>query len=113
MKEVEGKQVLLETLEKRIGNMATELEPSEVSQLDQLVKQLSGEHCELATKVKGEMDKLQNASHARNKFEVDVEGANTWLNGRLQNLMQEKSQLPLKAVAVQALIDDLKVILLS
>lgn len=109
MKEVDGKQVILETLEKRIGNMAAELEPTEVAQLDNLVKQLTGEHCELATRLRGEMDKLQNAGHARDKFEADLESANGWVAAKLQQVTQVAGQLPLKSATVQQQIDDLKV----
>lgn len=108
MKEVEGKQVVLETIEKRISNMSSELEPSEVSDLDNIVKKLTSEHCELATRLRGEMDKLSNAAHAREKFEADIEAANGWIASKLQQLKQVVEFVPLRAATVNQQIEDLK-----
>lgn len=109
MKEVDGKQVIIEALEKRIGNMATELEPPEVQQLESLLKNLSSEHCELTTRLRGEMDKIHNASQAREKFEGDVEGAQAWIRNKLEQVNKIGNYLPLKSTTVQQQINEYKV----
>lgn len=109
MKEVDGKQVVIESLEKRMGNMAAELEPPEVQALEILLRNLSSEHCELTTRLRGEMDKMNNAGQMREKFEADFLAAEDWIKKKLDQVNKIGNYLPLKAATVSHQILEYKV----
>lgn len=109
---MDGKQVVIESLEKRIGNLAPEIEPPEVQQLEVQLKSLSSEHCELTTRLRGEMDKLNNAGQIREKFETDLESVRGWIKNKFEQTSKSGNRLPLKSHLIQLQLAEYKVRLL-
>nr|CAD7605236.1 unnamed protein product [Timema genevievae] len=100
LKEVEGKEVLLETLERRANTMSADLEPSEHQHLESALRNLNSEHTELLVRLKGEVTKVSVAGDARRKLEGDVEAARAWLHGKRQDVVKLGGYLPLRAEEV-------------
>nr|CAD7429520.1 unnamed protein product [Timema monikensis] len=100
LKEVEGKEVLLETLERRANTMSTDLEPSEHQHLESALRNLNSEHTELLVRLKGEVTKVSLAGDARRELEGDVEAARAWLRGKKQDVVKLGGYLPLRAEEV-------------
>ena len=101
MKEAEGKQVIINALEKRVGNMQNELESSEQQQLEADTRALRGEQVELCSILREEISAATAAAEARRKFEGDLEKARAWIKSKSNDLKKLSSYLPLKAGKVE------------
>jgi hypothetical protein len=106
---VEGKQVLLETLEKCVNSMQAELEPGEQQVLESGLKALASEQSELCSKLKSEIDSVAAGAEVRKKFEDDLEAVHAWLKAKNSEAKKFGGYLPLKAVAVEKEIQQYKV----
>lgn len=102
--------MLLETLEKRVNNMQTELEPNEQQQLENGLKNLASEQSELCSKLRSEIDCVAAGVEARKKFEEDLEAVHAWLKAKNSEAKKYSGYLPLKAVAVEKEIQQYKVL---
>ncbi|XP_043492348.1 nesprin-1 [Polistes fuscatus] len=101
LKEAEGKQMIVDTLEKRVGNMQNELETSEQQQLEDNTKALRGEHIELRTILQEEISIASAAVDACRKFETDLARARAWIKNKSNELKKLSGYLPLKASKVE------------
>lgn len=101
IKEVDGKQVVIELMDKRLSNLAAELEPKEVSQIETGLKALTKEHGDLTTGLKGELDKLHAAEMAREKFETSLDSIKNWIKNKSEQVSKIGSYIPLKSSDVQ------------
>ncbi|XP_043257159.1 nesprin-1 isoform X10 [Colletes gigas] len=101
LKEAEGKQMVIDTLEKRVGNMQNELEANEQQQLENETKALRGEQAELCTILTEGISSATAAADARRKFENELERARAWIKSKSNNLKKLTGYLPLKAVKVE------------
>lgn len=101
LKEADGKQLIIDTLEKRVGNMQNELETSEQQQLEADTKALRGEQVELCTLLREEISVASTAADARRKLEADIEHARNWIRSKGNDLKKLSGYLPLKASKVQ------------
>ncbi|XP_076667923.1 muscle-specific protein 300 kDa isoform X16 [Andrena cerasifolii] len=101
LKEAEGKQMVIDTLEKRVGNMQNELESNEQQQLENETKALRGEQAELCTILTEGISSATAAAESRRKFEGDLERARAWIKSTSNNLKKLSGYLPLKAVKVE------------
>ncbi|XP_020291842.1 nesprin-1 isoform X3 [Pseudomyrmex gracilis] len=101
LKEAEGKQLIIDTLEKRVGNMQNELETSEQQQLEADTKSLRGEQVELCTILREEISVASAAVDARRKLEADIEQARNWIKSKGNDLKKLSGYLPLKASKVE------------
>lgn len=101
LKEAENKQMIVDTLEKRVGNMQNELETSEQQQLEDDTKALRGEHIELRTILQEEISIASAAVDACRKFEIDLARARTWIKNKSNELKKLSGYLPLKASKVE------------
>lgn len=101
LKEAEGKQMVIDTLEKRVGNMQNELESNEQQQLENETKALRGEQAELCTILTEGISSATAAADARRKFEGDLERAGAWIKSTSNNLKKLSGYLPLKSVKVE------------
>lgn len=109
LKEAEGKEILLETLEKRVGAMQAELEPSEHSLLEGNLRSLAGEHDELRALLRREMTKLAGAIEQRRKFEADVDKALAWIKTK-DNEIKPSGWTPLNTGAIDKDLQAYKVV---
>ncbi|XP_012271233.1 nesprin-1 isoform X8 [Orussus abietinus] len=101
LKEAEGKQVLIETLEKRVGNMQNELEASEQQQLEADARALRGEQAELCSILREEISSATASTNARRKLEDDLDKARSWIKSRSNDLKKLSGYLPLKSSKVE------------
>lgn len=101
LKEAENKQVLQETLMKRVSSMTNELEPSEQNQLETSLKNLKNEQEELIEKIKLELDRVQGAANTRRTLEINLEKAKGWLKAKNSEIRKLSGYLPLKSVQVE------------
>ncbi|XP_059468655.1 muscle-specific protein 300 kDa isoform X2 [Neocloeon triangulifer] len=100
LKEAEGKEILLETLEKRVGSMQAELEPSEHSLLEGNLRSLALDHDELCALLRREMTKLAAAIEQRRKFEADVDKALAWIKTK-DNEIKPGGWTPLNTACIE------------
>lgn len=101
MKEADAKQLIIDTLEKRVGNMQNELESSEQQQLETDTKALRGEQAELCAILRDEISVAGAAVDARRKLEADIERARSWIRSKSNDLKKLSGYLPLKASKVE------------
>ncbi|XP_076280585.1 muscle-specific protein 300 kDa [Lasioglossum baleicum] len=101
LKEAEGKQLVIDTLEKRVGNMQNELETNEQQQLENETKALRGEQAELCNILTEGISSATAAADARRKFEADLQRARAWIKSKSNNLKKLSGYLPLKAAKVE------------
>ncbi|KAL0110413.1 hypothetical protein PUN28_013801 [Cardiocondyla obscurior] len=101
LKEADGKQLIIDTLEKRVGNMQNELETSEQQQLETDTKSLRGEQAELCTILREEISVASAAADARRKLEADIEKARNWMKSKGNELKKLSGYLPLRASKVE------------
>nr|XP_050869210.1 muscle-specific protein 300 kDa [Vespula vulgaris] len=101
LKEAENKQMIVDTLEKRVGNMQNELETSEQQQLEDDTKALRGEHIELRNILQEEISIASATVDACRKFETDLARARTWIKNKSNELKKLSGYLPLKASKVE------------
>lgn len=101
LKEADGKQLIIDTLEKRVGNMQNELETSEQQQLEIDTRSLRGEQVELCAILREEISIASAAADARRKLEVDIEKARNWIKSKGNDLKKLSGYLPLKALKVE------------
>ncbi|KAG7206621.1 hypothetical protein KM043_000301 [Ampulex compressa] len=101
LKEADGKQVVLEALERRVGNMQNELESSEQQELETEVKGLREERAELCGALRDEIASASVAAEARRKLESELARARAWIKSRRDDLKKLSGYLPLKASEVE------------
>ncbi|XP_034936487.1 nesprin-1 isoform X11 [Chelonus insularis] len=101
LKETENKQIIIDSLEKRVGNMQNELEISEQQQLESDVKCLRTEQAELCSILRQEISGAVAAANARRKLESDIEKAKLWIKTKHNDLKKLSGYLPLKSNKVE------------
>lgn len=101
LKEADGKQLIIDTLEKRVGNMQNELETSEQQQLEADTKSLHSEQVELCAILREEISVASAAADARRKLEADVEKVRNWIKSKGNDLKKLSGYLPLRASKVE------------
>ncbi|KAK3930234.1 Nesprin-1 [Frankliniella fusca] len=100
-KEAEGKQVLLDSLTKRVDGMKSELEPSELAALESALRSLEAEQADLRGQLRALTSALGASLEARRSFETGLEEARAWVRTRLTDLQRAGDTAPLKAAKVE------------
>ncbi|XP_071454288.1 muscle-specific protein 300 kDa-like [Hetaerina americana] len=100
IKDAEGKQVLLQSLEKRINNMQTELENPELQSLENSLKSVSNSHSDLRSILDEEMDKVSTGLENRKRFEKSLDDVRKWLKLKLGELKKLGAKTPLLSSVV-------------
>lgn len=101
LKETESKQVVIDTLEKRVGNMQNELETSEQQQLENDTKYLRTEQAELCSILREEISGAIAAFDSRKKLESDLDCAKLWIRAKHNDLKKLSGYLPLRSSKVE------------
>ncbi|XP_008555407.1 muscle-specific protein 300 kDa isoform X6 [Microplitis demolitor] len=101
LKEAENKQVIVDTLEKRVGNMQNELEASEQQELESKARALRTEQVELCSILREEISGATAAADARHKLETDFERARLWIKAKHNDLKKLSGYLPLRSTKVE------------
>lgn len=93
--------MIINALEKRVGNIQNELESSEQKQLESDTRALRGEQVNLCSILREEIASATSAAEARRKLEDDLEKAHGWIRSKSNELKKLSSYLPLKASKVE------------
>lgn len=101
LKETENKQIIIDTLEKRVGNMQNELETCEQQQLEADTRALRGEQAELCSILREEISGATTAADIRRKLETDLERAKLWIKAKHNDIKKLSGYLPLRAIKVE------------
>lgn len=100
-KDADVKQVLADTLERRVTNMQSDLEPLERSQFENDLRDIGGKQKELLDLISSETG-VTNAVLQRIKtFETDVEKFKAWLRTKLSDLRKQSNTIPLQSKDVE------------
>lgn len=100
-KDADVKQVLADTLERRVTNMQSDLEPLEKSQLENDLRDINGKQKELLDLIASETDVTNAALQHIKTFDSDVEKFKTWLRTKLSDLRKQSNTVPLPSKVVE------------
>lgn len=101
LKEADGKKTVIDSLEKKVGNIQADLEPSEQSQLESDLSELSSKQKQLVSLIKQEIERLGASGNARKKLENDIEKARNWLKTKLAEIKKLEGPVPLDTAKVE------------
>lgn len=101
LKKAKNKQLLQEALMTKVSNMVNELEPSEQTQLENLLKSLASEQGQLIEKINLEVDRINAAANTRKNLESSLEKVKAWLKAKNGDIRKLSGYLPLKSQQVE------------
>ncbi|GBO98724.1 Nesprin-1 [Eumeta japonica] len=101
LKDVDGKKTAIDSLEKKVSNIQSELEPSEQSQLESDLSELSSKQRQLSSLIKQEIERLGICTDERKKLENDIEKARNWLKTKLAEIKKLGGSVPLESVKIE------------
>ncbi|XP_031632357.1 nesprin-1 isoform X5 [Contarinia nasturtii] len=105
-KDADVKQVLADTLKRRVTNIQSDLESLEKSQLDNELRDICSKHKKLTDVIVSEMDVTSAAIQRLKSFETDVEKFKTWLRTKLVETRKQPNTVPFHSKAVE---DDIQI----
>lgn len=101
IKESEGKQVLIDTLDKKLLNIKEELEPNEYIYLESRFRKTIEDQNELNKLLKEETDKFQVAIQTRKNFDNDEEKLKNLLKNKITSILKINDYSPLTSSDVE------------
>lgn len=101
LKETDGKKTVIDSLEKKVSNIQSELEPSEQMQLETELSELASKQKQLASLIKQEIERLGGCSDIRKKLENEIEKAKNWLKAKLAEIKKLGGPVPLEVTKVE------------
>ncbi|CAH3870841.1 unnamed protein product [Pieris brassicae] len=100
LKEADSKKTAIDSLEKKVSNIQSELEPSEQMQLESELAELASKQKQLASLIKQEIERLGGCNEIRKKLENDLEKAKNWLKTKLAEVKKLGGSIPLEAAKI-------------
>jgi len=107
LKEIEGKQAILDTLDRRLTTLQPELEEAEIVEAEASLAGVLKLHETTCENVKKNMVLITDSLQSRRRFMEKVDGAKSRLN-RMAGEIAELKTIPLLSSDVQRKIDTLK-----
>lgn len=107
-KDADVKQVLADTLERRVANMHSDLEPLEKSQLESDLREIGIKQKELSELLAAEIDGTSGAVQRLKSFETDVDKFKAWLRTKFAEIRKQSPTTPLHSKAVESEIQAAK-----
>lgn len=107
-KDADVKQVLADTLERRIANMQQDLEPLEKSQFENDLRDLGYKQKKLIDALAAEIDVASNALQQLKTFEADVDKFKTWLRTKFAEIKKQPTTIPILSKTVENEIQTVK-----
>ncbi|KAI5642762.1 spectrin repeat domain-containing protein [Phthorimaea operculella] len=101
LKDTDGKKTVIDSLEKKVSNIQSELEPSEQMQLESELSELASKQKQLASLIKQEIERLSGCTEDRKKLENDIEKAKNWLKAKLAEIKKLGGPVPLEAAKIE------------
>lgn len=102
--------MLVESVDKRISALHSELEPSEIQQLEGgWLRLLESEVAELCSALRGELDRVGNAAQERKVFEDNLSNVRAKLRNMASQDLDPAKEHPLTAAAVEKELEHFKV----
>lgn len=108
-KDADVKQVLADTLERRVATLKSDLEPLEKSQFDSDLLDIRNNQKQLSDLIISEMNKTTDALQQLKSFESDVDKYKAWLRTKLVEIKKKPSTIPLTSTAVESEIQAVKI----
>ncbi|XP_055711373.1 muscle-specific protein 300 kDa isoform X7 [Phlebotomus papatasi] len=105
LKQAEGKQPIIETLEKRLNNIQSELEPIEVLQLQTEIQNLKADEQKLKELLKAEIGSCGKEIQLRKAIDENLEKAEEWLKVNKPVIEREN---PLSVADLEAKLHEYK-----
>lgn len=105
LKQAEGKQPIIETLEKRLNNIQSELEPIEVLQLQTEIQNLKADEQKLKELLKAEIGSCGKEIQLRKAIDENLEKAEEWLKVNKPTIEREN---PLSVSDLEAKLHECK-----
>lgn len=100
-KDADVKQVLAETLERRVANMQSDLEQLEKSQLESDLREIGTKQKELGDLLAAEINATNAGLDRQKAFEADVDKFKSWLRTKLAEVRKHPNVMPLQSTAVE------------
>lgn len=107
-KDADVKQVLADTIERRVANMHGDLEPLEKSQLESDLREIGLKQKELHGVLAAEIDGTTGALQRLKSYETDVEKFKAWLRTKMAEVRKQSPTIPLQSKAVDVEIQAAK-----
>jgi len=108
LKDIEGKSLVLESLDNKISAMDINLEGEESQTLMSKLKFLNKEHDRLTVTAQAQLRSIQENSEIQMKFEHDLGEVQNWLKVKMIELSKSRDHDPLKAYDIEKKITRLK-----
>lgn len=108
LKDADVKKVLADTLERRVGNMQSDLEPLEKSQLEGDLREIDHKQKELIALITAEIDAATAALERQKSFENEVDKFKSWLRTKSTEIRKQSPTIPLHSKAVESEIQAAK-----
>ncbi|XP_075225316.1 muscle-specific protein 300 kDa isoform X2 [Lycorma delicatula] len=109
LKEAEGKQLLVESVDKRMSSLRSELEPSEIQQLEGgWLRLLESEVGELCAGLRGELSRVTAAGQERRDFEEAANQAKEKLREFSNENLEPLKEQPLTAFGAEKIYTHFK-----
>lgn len=100
-KDADAKHALIESLEKRIANMANDLEPLETAQLESQLRDATTEQKHLVELLKSAMANVNQAIQGVKSFESDLDKVRNWIKSKLADVRKQPTTMPLTAKVIE------------
>ncbi|CAK1540777.1 unnamed protein product [Leptosia nina] len=101
LKETDSKKTVIDSLEKKVSNIQSELEPSEQMQLESELNELASKQKQLSSLIKQEIERLGSCHEVRKRLENDMEKAKNWLKAKLAEIKKLGGAVPLEAAKIE------------
>lgn len=108
LKDADVKKVLADTLERRVGNMQSDLEPLEKSQLEGDLREIDHKQKELIALITVEIEGVAAALERQKSFENDVDKFKSWLRTKSTEIRKQSPTIPLHSKSVESEIQTAK-----
>lgn len=102
LKDADVKKVLADTLERRVSNMQSDLEPSEKSQLESDLREINQKQSELVAVITAEIDGVTASLERQKSFENDVDKFKSWLRTKFTEIRKQSPTIPLQSKTVES-----------
>ncbi|CAG7726205.1 unnamed protein product [Allacma fusca] len=104
LRELDSKEIILSTLEKRLGTLHPELEDAEIQTAENELSKTTSELEKLKDRLKSQLSGLKDSIKIRRKFHDAIDNTNAWVNRISKELVLSLTN-PLASTKVQALLN--------
>ena len=107
LRELDSKEIIVSTLERRLGTLQPELEDAQTSQAQKELQATTNALEGLKERLKGQLGALKDGIKIRRKFHDTIDNTNSWVNRMFKELILS-STTPLASSKVQLLLNSVE-----